>query len=205
MVAAPAATPRLRHRVELAIKRAGYLVAMSSPNFEPRLIELRDGTKVHLRPITPEDEPLLHEAVAAMSERTVYFRFFSPIKRMSDALAHRLAVVDYNDRFALVATTHRPSGAERIVGVARYDRARGTDIAEGAVAVIDEFQRRGLGSALLANLARVGREHGIKSFSLIVLPENREMLGLLRKMGWIHQAKLTGGVYEISFELPELA
>ena len=178
---------------------------MPSPNFEPRIIELRDGTKVHLRPITPEDEPLLHEAVAAMSERTVYFRFFSPIKRMSDALAHRLAVVDYNDRFALVATTHRPSGAERIVGVARYDRAPGTDVAEAAVAVIDEFQRRGLGSALLANLARVGREHGIKSFSLIVLPENREMLGLLRKMGWIHQAKLTGGVYEISFELPELA
>ena len=178
---------------------------MASPNFESRVIELSDGTKVHLRPIVPEDEALLHEAVAAMSERTVYFRFFSPIKRMSDALAHRLAVVDYSDRFALVATTHRPTGTERIVGVARYDRARGTDVAEVAVAVIDEFQRRGLGAALLANLARVARQNGIKTFSLIVLPENREMLGLLRKMGWIHQAKLTGGVYEISFELPELA
>ena len=178
---------------------------MPSPNFDARVIELSDGTKVHLRPIVPEDEALLHEAVAAMSERTVYFRFFSPIKRMSDALAHRLAVVDYTDRFALVATTHRPTGAERIVGVARYDRARGTDFAEVAVAVIDEFQRRGLGSVLLTNLARVARQNGIKTFSLIVLPENREMLGLLRKMGWIHQAKLTGGVYEISFELPELA
>jgi ribosomal protein S18 acetylase RimI-like enzyme len=170
--------------------------------FTPRTLELRDGTKVHLRPILPEDEPLLHEAVAAMSERTVYFRFFSPIKRMSDALAHRLAVVDYNDRFAIVATTHRPSAKERIVGVARYDRARGTDVAEVAVAVIDEFQRRGLGSTLLAELARVARAHGIRTFSLIVLPENREMLDLLRKMGWIHQAKLAGGVYEISFELP---
>src|SRR5207245_6177318 len=85
---------------------------LMSTGFEPRTIELRDGTKVHLRPIVPDDEPLLHEAVAAMSERTVYFRFFSPIKRMSDALAHRLAVVDYNDRFALVATTHRPNGRE---------------------------------------------------------------------------------------------
>ena len=168
-------------------------------------VELRDRTKVRLRPIVPEDEPLLHEAVAAMSERTVYFRFFSPIKRMSDALAHRLAVVDYNDRFALVATTHRPNGKERIVGVARYDRAPGTEAAEVAVAVIDEFQRRGLGGQLLAELARVGRAHGIKSFSLIVLPENREMLGLLRRMGWIHQAKLNGGVYEISFDLPDLA
>ncbi len=152
---------------------------MVSTGFEARVIELRDGTRVHLRPITPEDEPLLHEAVAAMSERTVYFRFFSPIKRMSDALAHRLAVVDYNDRFAIVATTHKPGSRERIVGVARYDRATQTDIAEVAVAVIDEFQRRGLGSMLLAELARVARSHGIRSFQLIVLPENREMLGLL--------------------------
>jgi GNAT superfamily N-acetyltransferase len=181
---------------------------MVSTGFAARTVELRDGTKLHLRPIAPEDEPLLHEAVAAMSERTVYFRFFSPIKRMSDAMAHRLAIVDYHDRFAIVATTHRPhgpTGKERIVGVARYDRARDTDVAEVAVAVIDEFQRRGLGSVLLAELARVARAHGIRMFQLIVLPENREMLGLLRKMGWIHQAKLSGGVYEISFDLPELA
>ena len=153
-----------------------------------------------MRPIVPEDEPLLHEAVAAMSERTVYFRFFSPMKRMSDALAHRLAVVDYNDRFALVATTNKPR--ERIVGVARYDRVPGTEVAETAVAVVDEFQRRGLGSALMSILGKVARDHGIKTFTLIVLPENQQMLGLLRKMGWIHRAKLSGGVYDISFELP---
>jgi GNAT superfamily N-acetyltransferase len=181
---------------------------MVATGFDARTLELRDGTKLQIRPIVPEDEPLLHEAVAAMSQRTVYFRFFSPIKRMSDALAHRLAVVDYRDRFAIVAAARRPHGPghkERIVGVARYDRARDTDVAEVAVAVIDEFQRRGLGSVLLAELARVARSQGIRSFQLIVLPENREMLGLLRKMGWIHQAKLSGGVYEISFDLPELA
>ena len=175
---------------------------MPSPGFEPRVLELSDGTRVHVRPIVPEDEPLLIEAVAAMSERSVYFRFFSPMKRLPDALAHRLAVVDYNDRFAVVGTTHKPGGKERIVGVARYDRAVGTDVAETAVAVVDEFQRRGLGSALLAILAKVASEHGIKTFTLIVLPENQQMLGLLRKMGWIHQARLTGGVYEISFDLP---
>ena len=173
-------------------------------SFEPRVIELTDRSTVHVRQIVPEDEPLLHEAVEAMSERTVYFRFFSPIKRMSDALAHRLAVVDYNDRFALVATTHRPSGKERIVGVARYDRVPKADVAEVAVAVIDEYQRRGLGGALLSILAKVGREHRIKTFTLIVLPENRQMLGLLKKMGWIHLAKLTGGLYEITFDLPEV-
>jgi ribosomal protein S18 acetylase RimI-like enzyme len=175
---------------------------MAEPGFEPRVLELKDGTRVHIRPIVPEDEPLLIEAVGAMSERTVYFRFFSPLKRLPDALAHRLAVVDYQDRFAIVGTTHKPGGKERIVGVARYDRAPHTDVAETAVAVVDEFQHRGLGSALLAILAKVAREHGIKTFTLIVLPENQQMLGLLRKMGWIHQAKLAGGLYEISFDLP---
>lgn len=175
---------------------------MASPGFETRVLELEDRTKIHVRPIVPEDEQLLIEAVAAMSERTVYFRFFSPLKRLPDALAHRLAVVDYNDRFAVVGTARKPDGSERIVGVARYDRVLKTDVAETAVAVVDEFQHRGLGGALLTILARVARDHGIKTFTLIVLPENQQMLGLLRKMGWIHQAKLTGGVYEITFDLP---
>jgi len=130
-------------------------------------------------------------------------RRFAPLKRLPDALAHRLAVVDYNARFALVATSHKPTGKERILGVARYDRVVGTDVAEVAVAVVDEYQHRGLGGALLAILARVARAQGIKTFSLIVLPENQQMLGLLRKMGWIHQAKLSGGVYDITFDLPE--
>ena len=177
---------------------------MAITGFAAQTLELKDGTKLQVRQIEASDEPLLHEAVAAMSERSVYFRFFTPLKRMPDAMAHRLAVVDYNDRFAVVATTDRPSGKERILGVARYDRAAGTDVAETAVAVVDEFQRRGLGSALLTILTKVAREHGIKTFSLIVLPENQQMLGLLRKMGWIHQARLNGGVYEISFDLPEL-
>jgi ribosomal protein S18 acetylase RimI-like enzyme len=196
----------LRHRFVELMTADGigrYLVAVPSTDFEPMVLDLTDGTKVHVRQIAPEDESLLHEAVAAMSERTVYFRFFSPLKRLPEALAHRLAVVDYNDRFALVATSHRPTGKERILGVARYDRVAGTDVAEVAVAVVDEFQHRGLGGALLAILARVARAHGIKTFSLIVLPENQQMLGLLRKMGWIHHAKLSGGVYDITFDLPE--
>src|SRR5260370_20376554 len=91
-----------------------------------------------------EEEPLLHEAVAAMSERSVYFRFFSPLKRLPEALAHRLAVVDQKDRFALVATSNKPTGKERILGVARYDRVPGTDVAEVAVAGRGAFQHHRL-------------------------------------------------------------
>ena len=168
-----------------------------------RDIELADGSRVHVRPLRPDDEPLLHDAFARMSERSVYFRFFSPLKRLSDDLAHKLAAVDGNDRYALCATTHRisPERREQIAGVARYDRVPGTEVAEVAIAVVDDFQRQGLGSQLLAMLAAVARDHGIRVFTLIVLPENQSMLRLLRRMGWIHQAKLRGGMYEISFEL----
>src|ERR1700724_3648117 len=143
---------RRRSDIPMHADRRGlfpYLVRdMASPGFEPRVLEVTDGTKVHVRPIVPEDEPLLIEAVAAMSERTVYFRFFSPMKRLPDALAHRLAVVDYQDRFALVATTHKPGGKERILGVARYDRVPNTDVAEVAVAVVDAVQRQGRSGGL---------------------------------------------------------
>jgi len=165
-----------------------------------RLLELRDGTRVHVRPIRPEDEPLLHEAFSRMSERSVYFRFFSPLKRLPETMARRFARVDYDQRFALVATTHRPDGREHILGVARYDLAPGTNTAEVAVTVVDEAQRQGIGSGLLRLLADIAREHGIKEFSLVVLPENQSMLGLLRKLGWIHEAQLVGGVYEITFK-----
>lgn len=166
-------------------------------------LELADGSRVHVRALTASDESLLHEAFTRMSERSVYFRFFSPLKRLPSELAHKLAAVDGGDRFALVATTHLLSAdrSEQIAGVARYDRVSGTDVAEVAIAVVDEFQRRGLGSQLLSHLGAIAREHGIRTFTLIVLPENQSMLRLLRRLGWIHKAKLVGGMYEITFEL----
>ena len=98
-----------------------------------------DGTDLTVRPILVSDADGLNRMFGRLSRKSVYFRFFSPMKRMSDALAHRLAVVDYNDRFALVATTTKPGNKERIVGVARYDRVPNTEVAETAVAVIDEY------------------------------------------------------------------
>lgn len=173
---------------------------MSEPAAEST-VELRDGLRVHLRPIRPDDEARLHEAFSRMSERSVYFRFFSPLKRLPEEVAHRLAEVDHKDRCALVASSHRPDGQERILGVARYDRAPGTEVAEVAVAVVDEFQRKGLGATLLSRLAAVARQNGIATFTLIVLPENQSMLSLLRRLGWVHRARYAGGLYEITFEV----
>jgi RimJ/RimL family protein N-acetyltransferase len=162
---------------------------------EERTVELRDGRRVLVRPIRADDEAGLHDAFSRMSERSVYFRFFSPLKRLPEALAQRLSQVDYRNRFALVAVT--PEG--RIVGVARYDRIADHNAAEVAVAVTDDEQRQGLGSALLLLLAEIARNAGIETFTLIVLPENQSMLSLLRHLGWVHRARFSGGVYEITF------
>src|SRR5262245_44519213 len=140
---------------------------MAQSTDHERLLDLKDGTRVHVRPIRPDDEPRLHEAFARMSERSVYFRFFSPMKRLRARMAQQLARVDYDQRFALVATTHRPDGDEHIIGVARYDRAPGTSTAEVAVAVVDDMQRHGVGSGLLSLLARVAHDHGIRELTLI--------------------------------------
>lgn len=138
---------------------------MADDRYE-RVLRLKNGAQVQVRPIRGEDEDLLQDAFSRMSERSVYFRFFSPLKRLPDAMAQRLSHVDHSDRFALVATT--PWGdagrSERIMGVARYDRAAGTDVAEVAVAVVDEMQRQGLGAGLLALLAQAGRDHGSRPF-----------------------------------------
>jgi RimJ/RimL family protein N-acetyltransferase len=176
------------------------MAEVADPHYE-RQLELKNGTRVHVRPIRPDDEERLHEAFSRMSERSVYFRFFSPLKRLPEDLARRLSHLDYQDRFALCAVTHRPDGREHILGVARYDRVPETDTAEVAVAVVDEFQRQGIGAGLLGLLTKVARDHGIRHFVLIVLPENQSMLTLLRSLGWIHRAEFRGGVYEISFDI----
>lgn len=180
---------------------------MAAQAVHDKHLELNDGTKVHVRPLRPEDEEALHDAFSRMSERSVYFRFFTPLKTLPEELAHRLSHVDGEDRFALCATNRlgHPHHVEHIVGVARYDRIAGTTVAEVAVAVVDDFQRRGLGSQLLTMLARIARENGIDTFTLIVLPENQAMVRLLRRLGWIHQARFHGGMYEITFHLPEEA
>lgn len=166
-----------------------------------RDIRLAGGARARIRPLRPADEEMLRDALTQMSERSVYLRFMSPLKRLPEDLPHRLATVDGDARFAICAIA--PAPRQRLLGVARYDRVPGTEVAEVAVAVVDEHQRQGLGSILLSELAGIAREHGIRTFTLIVLPENQSMLSLLRRLGWIHQARLEGGLYEITFNLPE--
>jgi len=153
---------------------------VAAAGFEARTIELSEGTRVLVRPIVPEDEPLLHEAVAAMSERTVYFRFFTPLKRIVGRFGASPCCRRLQRPFRTGRTITKPAGRERIVGVAsttafqhrcRRDRGRGDRRVSAPRPGWRAHGHTGQGRAR----AR------IKTFTLIVLPENQQMLGLLRR------------------------
>lgn len=140
-------------------------------------LRLADGAVLTVRPIEPEDVERLHRMFFRLSPTTIYKRFFSPIQHPSRALLERLASVDHDCREALVALD-----GDEIVAVARYDSECGSHSAEIAVTVEDDWQHRGVGRKLARRLALVAMDHGFDEFSAIVLPDNRDALGLLRSL-----------------------
>lgn len=141
-------------------------------------VVLRDSRVVHLRPIEPSDGPALRTFHTSLSDRTVYFRFFSSKRSLSDADVEYFTEVDQRSRVALVALD---DGV--LVGVCRYDVvSEGT--AEVAFVVRDDHQGLGLGSAMLQRLAAIARAGGVTVFSAEVLPDNIAMLRTFESSGY---------------------
>src|SRR4051794_23445633 len=140
-----------------------------------RSVTVRDGSNIRIRPIEPEDRGRLATAFDELSDQSRYQRFLSPMRRLSAAQLDYLSDVDHRDHEALVALDHN---AARLVGVARYVRTD-TTVAEPAVAVVDDWQRRGVGTALLERLVDRAIEEGVTTFAGHVLAENPAPLRLL--------------------------
>ncbi len=159
-------------------------------------IVANDGGTLFLRPITPEDADDIRKLHGRLSEETVYFRFFTPLPYLSDAMLHRFVNVDYTDRMALVAVL-----GELIVAVARYDRLPGSSEAEVAFLVDDAHQGRGLATVMLEYLVAVAKESGITRFVADTLPENTKMLKVFHDAGFRDHRHFQDGVVRVSFEI----
>ena len=134
-----------------------------------------------LRALRPDDGPGLAEAYEQLSETSRYRRFFTAKPHLSEQSLAFLTDVDHRDHEALVAVA---PGSGQLVGVARFIRnPREPDQAEVAVTVIDSWQRRGLGTALLRELAQRAAEEGITHFTAEILAENQPMLTLAHRLG----------------------
>jgi acetyltransferase len=149
--------------------------------------KLKDGTAVTIRPIQPEDEPMLAKFHHTLSDRSVYFRYFSHLK-LDQRIAHerltRICFNDYDREIALVTERKDPRTGEcEIIGVGRLSKIRGTNEAEYALVISDRWQDRGLGTQLLRMLVQIARDEKLSRLVGRVLPDNREMQHVSKKVG----------------------
>jgi acyl-CoA synthetase (NDP forming)/RimJ/RimL family protein N-acetyltransferase len=158
-------------------------------------VVLRDGGTAHLRPILPSDADRLLRFYSRLSDETIYYRFFSLYRELSERDVVKFTVVDHHDRAALIATI-----GEEMIGVVRYERV--TDVeAEVAFNIEDAHQGRGLGTVFLEHIAAAARENGISRFVADVLPENRKMLHVFSDAGYVVTQGFEDGVARVSFDL----
>jgi acyl-CoA synthetase (NDP forming)/RimJ/RimL family protein N-acetyltransferase len=157
-----------------------------------------DGGTVHLRPICPEDADGLVGLMERSSDQTRYYRFFGPMKKLSDRDLFRFTHVDHVDRVAFVLLL----GGE-LIGVGRYDRLPHTDEAEVAFLIEDAHQGRGLGSVLLEHLAAAARERGIARFVAEVLAQNARMVRVFLDAGYEPRREYEDGVVHLTFPIAQ--
>lgn len=143
----------------------------------------RDGTSITVRPLRRDDEQREIAFISSLSERSRYFRMFTPLKFLTPQQLSQFMDVDYDRRMALVATIG--SGEqETFIGVARYATADQPDRAELGVTVTDAWQRRGIATILMRALMRFARNHGFRELCGVVLPDNHAMIELARSLGF---------------------
>jgi acyl-CoA hydrolase/GNAT superfamily N-acetyltransferase len=142
-------------------------------------VTLRDGAKAFVRPIRPDDESMMREMFYSFSERTRYLRFHGMPKSFPHAQLQVFCNVDYDEEMGLIALVGEPEN-EDVVAVGRYLREPNRDRAEVAFAVRDDWQNKGLGTALFGKLVEIGRERGIDEFWAEVLAENIPMIRVFR-------------------------
>jgi GNAT superfamily N-acetyltransferase len=160
-----------------------------------------DGRKLDIRPLEAGDKALIARGLERLSEESRYRRFLAPKAEFSSAELAYLTELDHRDHEALVAID---PGSGEAVGVARYVRLTGEpDVAEPAVVVVDEWQRRGVGSLLIRRLITRAREEGLTCFRATLLRENRPAIKLFEgsERLTVRNSKASGPEMEVEFEL----
>jgi acetyltransferase len=177
-----------------------HLVISPYPNQYEAHTTTNTGADIFIRPIRPDDAPLLVELFESLSPRSIYFRFFSPLKHLSHSMLARFTQIDYDRHIALVAISESQPD-EKMLGVARIILGRSLREAEFSVVVSDSWQGKGIGAALLSRCLVIAKERKIQRVTASVLSENSQMLALGRKFGFKIKKVPDASEYELSIDL----
>ncbi|MCJ7774113.1 MAG: GNAT family N-acetyltransferase, partial [Desulfobacterales bacterium] len=158
------------------------LVISPYPNQYETFTTTQGGIDLFIRPIRPEDAPLLVDLFNSMSPKSVYFRFYMHLKALTQKMIVSLTQIDYDNDMALVAFD-RGGKDEKILGVARFMNKPGETEPGFAVTVGDPWQGKRIGETLMKHLLAIAKERGIQSMWGEVLAENVNMLSLVKKLG----------------------
>ena len=153
---------------------------------------------VTIRAVRPDDKERVVKAFRALDRRSVYLRFFSYRRDLSEDELRRVTEC-YGASEAVLVATVGSGDEETIVGLGGYVRSGAA--ADIAFAVEEDFQRRGIASRLLQQLARIARANGITRFEADVLAENMPMLTVLRRSGLAMGASQREGVVHVTLSL----
>jgi acetyltransferase len=177
-----------------------HLIIAPYPNqFESDWM-LRDGTPVLLRPMKPEDEPLVSEFLSKCSEETIFFRYFKLIKKWTHEMLIRFTQNDYDRELGLMAIG-QPPGPEVMMGVSRMVMAADRSTAEFAVIVADPWQGKGLGPKLVERITEIAREQGVQLLHGDVLAQNQPMLEMVKRLGFTMHKDTEAGTYRVEMAL----
>lgn len=169
-------------------------------------VVLRDGTRVQLRMVRPEDKGLLSRGFQRLSPDSRYRRFLAPRGSLSERELRYLTEVDGEDHFALGATVVDAAGVAQGAGIARFIRMEDEpDAAEPAIVVTDDLQGRGLGTVLCARLVAAARERGVRRFRCEVLASNDAVLELIHHAAPQAEERPAGAVVVVDMPLPEVS
>jgi acetyltransferase len=172
------------------------------PKFN-EVVTLKDGSQVTLRPVRPDDASRLQEGFSRLTPQTIYMRFLQAAKELTDQQARELAEVDYHTRMAIVGYILE-EGHERLVVVARYGMLnRGEEgLAEAAIVVRDDYQKRGLGKIAMQYLVRYASQHGVRGLVATVHANNTPVLSFIRNTGLPFKKRIIEpGIWEIIIPL----
>ena len=154
-------------------------------------IELRDGRRVTVRTIREEDKDKLQDAIRSLSVQSSYYRFFSPLPKLSAKLLERATRPEAERELQLVAVVGE-GAEEKIIGGARYAAIADSRDCEFAVLVVDAWHGLGLARPLLEMLMQCARARGFERMEGHVLATNRRMLTLARGLGFAEMASAEG-------------
>ena len=166
---------------------------------------LKNGETVTFRPIRPEDEPLMVEFHQKLSERTVYLRYFQPLK-LSQRTAHerlrRICFTDYDREIVLIGEHKGKDGTSQVIAVGRLSKLHGRSEAEIAVLIHDGFQHLGMGTELCRRLISIARDEKLQRLQSTILAENQDMRAICQKLGFRLRADVEDGTVHAELDLP---